>query len=73
MTPPKLIMPCPFFKLKFCANVPDALCPLSYFYILSLYVVSNLYEVQNFASPAFSLLLVSLFLAIYKLSTLFSK
>ena len=50
MTPPKLIMPCPFLNLKFCVNVPDPLCPLSYFYILSLYVVSDLYEVQNFVS-----------------------
>ena len=50
MTPPKLIMPCPFLNSKFYVNVPDPLCPLSYFCILNLCDVSNLYEVQNFVS-----------------------
>ena len=45
MTPPKLFMPCPFLKLKLCANVPDPLYPLSCFYILSLYVVSDLCDI----------------------------
>ena len=47
MTPPKLIMPCPSLNLKFYANVLDTLYHLSYFYILSLYVVSDLYEIQK--------------------------
>ena len=70
MTPLELIMPCPFLNLKFYANVPDPLCLLSYFCILSLYVVYYLYEVQNFVSPLHSCLPL---LAIYNHSTLFSK
>ena len=80
MTPSELIMPSPFLKLKLCVEFPGSLCPLSYFCIMSLYVVSDLYEVLIFhmiakilQSPPHSLLLVSPFLAIYKISTLFSK
>ena len=80
MTPPELIMPCPFLKLKLCANVLDDLYPLTYFCILSLYVVSNLCDVPIFHVitkilhlPFTPLFLVSPFLAIYNHSTLFSK
>ena len=45
MTPPELIVPCPFLKLKFCADVPDSLCPLPYSCILCLYAVYDLYEI----------------------------
>ena len=68
MTPPEFIMPCPFLKLKFCADVSGSLCPLSCFCILSLYAIFDLYEVPIFhmisktlQSPTNSLLLASFF------------
>ena len=45
MTSPELIMP---LKLKFCANVPDPLYPLTCFCFLNLYVVSDLCDVFVF-------------------------
>ena len=48
MTPLELIMPCPFLKLKFCANVSDPLYPLTCICILSLYVVSDLCDIPIF-------------------------